>query len=70
MTAPFPTCSCPVQLCDPDSSRPLDSLDYVSDFVRSVGHDPLIVVGVRLLTPAVREIYAILLQAGILVVDD
>lgn len=37
----------------------------MSDFVRSAGPDTLIMAGVRLLTPPLREIYAVLLQVGI-----
>ena len=42
----------------------------MSELLRSVGHDPLLAVGVRLLTPPLREIYAVLVQAGIVNVDD
>jgi hypothetical protein len=43
---------------------------HVPDFARSAGPDALIMVGVRLLTPPLREIYAVLVNAGILVLDD
>ena len=56
--------------CDPDSSHAAGWFGHVSEFLRGVGHDPLIMVGVRLLTPPLREIYAVLMQAGIMVVDD
>ena len=39
-------------------------------FLRSLGHDPRIMAGVRLFTPPIREIYAVLIQVGIVVVDD
>ena len=42
----------------------------MSELLRSVGHDPLLMAGVRLLTPPLREIYAVLVQAGIVNVDD
>ncbi|MGB8500927.1 Rv1535 domain-containing protein [Mycobacterium sp.] len=42
----------------------------MSELLRSVGHDPLLMVGVRLLTPPLREVYAVLARAGILVVED
>lgn len=42
----------------------------MSELLRGVGRDPLLMAGVRLLTPPLREVYAILLRAGILVVDD
>ena len=42
----------------------------VNQALRISGPDALVMVGVRLLTPPVREIYALLVQAGIVVVDD
>jgi hypothetical protein len=42
----------------------------VSDFVRGAGGDTLIMAGVHLLTPPLREIYALLVRAGILVVEE
>ena len=42
----------------------------MSELLRSVGHDPLLMAGVRLLMPPLREVYAILVQAGIVNVDD
>ena len=42
----------------------------MSELLRSVGHDPLLMAGVRLLTPPLREVYAILVQAGVVNVDD
>ena len=43
---------------------------HVGDYVRSAGPDALIMVGVRLLTPPLREIYAVLVNVGLVVVDD
>lgn len=43
---------------------------HMADYVRSTGPDALIMVGVRLLTPPLREIYALLVNVGIVVVDD
>ena len=34
------------------------------------GTDTLVDLGTRLLTPVVREIYAVLVQVGVVVVDD
>ncbi|WP_260757631.1 hypothetical protein [Mycobacterium sp. SMC-8] len=42
----------------------------MSDFSRSAGPDTLIAAGVHLLTPPIRAVYALLVQAGIVVVDD
>ncbi len=42
----------------------------MTEALRLSGPDALVMVGVRLLTPPVREIYALLVQAGIVVVDD
>ncbi|AFM17025.1 hypothetical protein Mycch_2248 [Mycolicibacterium chubuense NBB4] len=42
----------------------------MSELLRSVGHDPLLTLGGRLLTPPLREVYAILMRAGVLVVED
>jgi hypothetical protein len=42
----------------------------MSEPLRSVGHDPLLMAGVRLLTPPLREVYAVLVQAGIVNVVD
>lgn len=42
----------------------------MAEFLRSVGHDPLLTVGVRLLTPPLREVYAVLVRAGVLIVED
>lgn len=44
----------------------------VSDVLSSVGPDPLLTAFVRLLTPPLRHVYAVLLRAGIIivVVDD
>jgi hypothetical protein len=42
----------------------------MSELLRGVGHDPLLVAGVRLLTPPLREIYAVLLRAGIIAVEE
>jgi len=42
----------------------------MSDFVRSAGPDTIIMAGVRLLTPPLREIYAVLVRAGIVIIDD
>lgn len=42
----------------------------MSELLRSVGHGPLLMAGVRLLTPPLREIYAVLVRAGIVNVDD
>ncbi len=42
----------------------------MAEFLRSVGHDPLLTVSVRLLTPPLREAYAVLVRVGVLVVDD
>ena len=42
----------------------------MSELLRSVGHDPLLMAGVRLLTPPIREVYAVLVRAGILIVEE
>ena len=42
----------------------------VTDSERVTGSDTLITAGVHLLTPPVREIYALLVRAGILVVEE
>ncbi|MCZ4580386.1 Rv1535 domain-containing protein [Gordonia amicalis] len=42
----------------------------MSEIARSLGPDALVASGVRLLTPPVREFYALLLRAGVLVIDD
>lgn len=40
-----------------------------SEVLSRVGPDPLLTAFVRLLTPPLREIYAVLVRAGIIVVD-
>ncbi len=42
----------------------------MSELLRSVGHDPLLTLGVRLLTPPLREVYAVLVRTGILIVEE
>jgi hypothetical protein len=42
----------------------------VEDFGRSFGGDNLIQAGVHLLTPPLREIYAVLVRVGVLVVEE
>lgn len=43
---------------------------FVDDVLRRTGPDALIAVGVRLLTPPVQHLYALLLRAGVVVLDD
>lgn len=43
---------------------------FVPDFSRAAGADTLIAAGMHLLTPPVRALYAILIQAGLVVADD
>jgi len=42
----------------------------MSNVVRAIGPDALITGGVRLLTPPFQSIYALLVRAGLLVIDD
>ena len=42
----------------------------MADFMRNADSDPLIRAGVLLLTPPLREIYAILVRAGVLSIED
>ncbi|MFZ0834001.1 MAG: Rv1535 domain-containing protein [Mycobacterium sp.] len=42
----------------------------MTDFLRGVGHDPLLMAGVRLLTPPLREVYAVLVRAGIIIIEE
>jgi hypothetical protein len=42
----------------------------MTDVIRLTGPDILLDAGARLLTPAVREIYAVLVNAGIVIVED
>lgn len=42
----------------------------MTEVARSVGPDALIATGVRLLTPPLREIYALLVRAGVLIIDE
>jgi hypothetical protein len=42
----------------------------MSELVRGAGNEPLIMVGVHLLTPPLREIFALLVRAGIMVVEE
>ncbi|UUO02931.1 Rv1535 domain-containing protein [Mycolicibacterium novocastrense] len=42
----------------------------MSDFARSIGPGTLIDTGARLLTPPLREIYALLVRVGVLTIDD
>ena len=43
---------------------------FMSDKSSFAGTDVLVDLGARLLTPVVREFYAVLVQAGIIVVHD
>ena len=62
----FVSCS----LVGPMGSGSSASVEVVTDVLRFTGPDALVMAGVRLLTPPVREIYAVLVRAGIVVVDD
>ena len=42
----------------------------MSDLLRSFGQDPLLTLSARLLTPPLREVYAVLVRAGVLIVED
>ena len=42
----------------------------VAEVLNSVGPDPLLGAFVRLLTPPLRHVYAVLFRVGIVVVDD
>ncbi|HYO02075.1 MAG TPA: hypothetical protein VET27_09370 [Mycobacterium sp.] len=42
----------------------------MSEFARGAGSESLIMAGVHLLTPPLREIYALLVRAGILVIEE
>ncbi|WP_326545686.1 Rv1535 domain-containing protein [Mycolicibacterium sp. ND9-15] len=42
----------------------------MTDVSRSVGPEALLDAGVRLLTPPLREIYALLVRVGVLTIDD
>ena len=42
----------------------------MADMERGFGVDTLMEAGIHLLTPPLRQLYALLLRAGILVVDE
>ncbi len=42
----------------------------MSELAGAMSPNPLLSTGVRLLTPPIRELYALLVRAGVLVIDD
>lgn len=42
----------------------------MSEITRAMHPDTLLSTGVQLLTPPIRELYALLVRAGVLVIDD
>ncbi|MGW5520759.1 Rv1535 domain-containing protein [Gordonia sp. NPDC003950] len=42
----------------------------MTEITRSLGHDALVDSGVRLLTPALEHVYAVLVRVGVLSIDE